>query len=658
MTRIVLPIALLTVFPLTGAHAQQPAAPAPAPAIRTNRTSERPLPLPKEDGMYHFLIFGDRTGGPPEGLKVLAQAVKDTNLLDPDLVMTVGDLVQGYNGQQEWVREAEEYKAIMKDLKMPWFPVAGNHDIYWRGPNKPLREHEGDFEKHFGPLWYWFRHKDCGFVVLFSDEGDAAKGAKDFTASTQNQMSPEQMEWLKSALQEMKSLRHVLVFLHHPRWIEKTYPGTNWPEVHKLLVAAGNVRAVFAGHIHRLHYGGKKDNIDYFALATTGGSIPGHYPEAGYVHHMNLVTVRPEGITVAVLPVGQVIDPRIYSKDREADLDKARNIQPDLADQRIPLGPDGLGASYLEMKITNPAASPVEINLSSDSPASDWFFAPDHFHLALAPGESRTVALTVARLREGFAQGLAAPALQLETDYLGGGIRAPLPPRRVLIPLGMRPPPPDFFTVADNRVLHLNGTSALRVDMGPGDLPDGPFTVEAWVNPIAAGLTAPFVAKTEQSEFALNLAGNVPGFHLFVGGKYFSAIAPTDRAIPAGKWTHVAGVFDGAEMRLFVNGALAAKVPASGPRGRNALPLYIGADPNAKAEPTQFFGGDLDEVRLSSAARYTADFTPAQRHASDPATVYLFRCDRTSGPFLPSDSPGNPYATFAGKPEFLPGRNN
>src|SRR5688572_13683132 len=102
------------------------------PHVHTSRTSQQVLPLPKGDDVFHFVVFGDRTGGPAEGIKVLAQAVEDANLLDPDLVMTVGDLVNGYNQTDPWMKQMEELQATMGKLKKQWFPVAGNDDVYWR----------------------------------------------------------------------------------------------------------------------------------------------------------------------------------------------------------------------------------------------------------------------------------------------------------------------------------------------------------------------------------------------------------------------------------------------------------------------------------------------------------------------------------------------
>ena len=153
------------------------------------------------NGDGEFIIFGDRTGGPRSGLKILEQAVEDTNLLDPDFVMTVGDLVQGYNAHEPWLMEMREYRAIMKGLTMKWFPVAGNHDVYWRGSPPPPGQHESNYEKHFGPLWYWFPHKNAAFVVLYTDEDDA-NGRKGFGMPGANEFSEKQLAWVEKTLTE------------------------------------------------------------------------------------------------------------------------------------------------------------------------------------------------------------------------------------------------------------------------------------------------------------------------------------------------------------------------------------------------------------------------------------------------------------------------
>lgn len=621
------------------------------PAIQTSRQSAQILPLPKSDDAFHFIVYGDRTGGPPEGLQVLAQAVKDTNLLDPDLVMTVGDLINGYSGQSDWEAMTKDYRDIMQGLKMPWFPVAGNHDIYWRGPGRPVTEHEVNYEKHFAPLWYWFEHKKCAFIVLFSDEGDGTDAARDFTSPPQQSISPAQKKWLEETLQKTGQLKHAFVFLHHPRWVKATYPGSRWDEVHDLLKASANVRAVFAGHVHRMRYDGNRDGIDYITLATTGGSMPGHYPEAGYVHHMNLVSVRPEGIKVSTIPVGTVLDPKNYTPELIAEVESLRALPLNLTHAPIAIDARGRGAGLVEFKVTNPAKGDLDITVLPTGHPGEWISTNDELKFMIKSGETKQGSFSMIRVQEGFTGVFSVPSVEFRVDLIRDNARIPLPPRKIDLPVTLRSLPEDFFKASPQRVLRLDGKSAVRVEMGNNRLPDGPFTVEARVLPATDKTNGDILSKAEQSEFALNMASNVPGFHAFIDGRYTSAIAA--EALPAGKWAHVAGVYDGKSLTLYVNGKPAASVPAAGKRTVNPLPLYIGANPDARSAPTQFLTGVLDEARLSSTARYTGEFAPEAIHTRDDATVYLFHCDEALGPFLPSDSAGSSYGTFTGKPELI-----
>jgi len=577
------------------------------PAIRTNRSTPQILPLPKSDDAFHFVIFGDRTGGPPEGVQVLAQAVRDTNLLDPDLVMTVGDLVQGYNGRELWETQMREYRGTMERLRMPWFPVAGNHDIYWRGGGRPPTEHEADYEKHFGPLWYWFEHKACGFLVLHSDEGDPASAAvpRDFGQPAQQKFSGAQLDWLRAALAEMKPLRHVFVFMHHPRWAADIYPGSNWDQVHALMRGAGNVRACFAGHIHRLRHDGVKDGIEYMALAATGASIPGDYPGVGFLHHFNVVTVRPDGIKVATVPVGAVIDPRQFTPERTADLDRARRTAPALASPPITVTADGLGAGVYELTLANPSRRPVEFTLSVEADPGEWIITPDHQHTLVEPGREHTFSFTYVRVRSAFEAPVQAPVFELETDYLEESARTTLPPRRfpAQVRLGTLPSEA-YLPAAPDTALKTGGeNSGARVDSSQFILPDGPFTLEAWVRPKSIQATAGLVAKTQQSEFGLLAENGMPNFLVHLGDRYVSANGTSP--LPLNTWSHVAGVYDGQSVSLFVNGERIAQTTGNGPRQRNDLPLFLGADPDQQGDPSRGFDGWIDEVRLSVGARYS-----------------------------------------------------
>ena len=614
--------------------------------VQTNREA-RPLHSPQEEEGFVFAIIGDRTGGPAEGIKVLEEAVDDMALFDPDLVMTVGDMIQGYNTRGPWMNQMREFRGVMDRLTMPWYPVAGNHDVYWRGPDAPENEHEGHYEEHFGPLWYSFMHKNSCFIILYSDEADPETGIRNFSRPQSQRMSPEQFQWLRATLADASDADHVFCFLHHPRWLGGNY-GDDWNKVHDLLVDAGNVSAVFAGHIHRMRYD-PDDGIEYFALATTGGGQSSVSPEAGFLHHFNIVTVRTDGVWIATVPVGEVIDPREITGHVSQQV-RLLSQQKPVMDSKIVLEPDGAVDSELLVQVHNPSGMKAEFELIPDCEDSNWFFSPDHRHAILQPGDRRELAFKVTRIPGRIDASFRWPVMQMRVDALGEKARYPLATVETPIPMRIRMKRPE----PSSSSIRLDGVGdAIVVPSDQVNLPQGPLTVEAWLKADAFSERVGLVAKSESSEYCIFVSNGIPLFEVHLDGAYRVARAD-DLRLRTGRWYHLAGVYDGSEVRLYVDGRLVSSSPCSGTRTLNGLPLVIGGDVDAAGHPTSFFQGEIDEVRLSIGARYTGDsFEPARRHQPDDDAVVLLHFDEVSGRLTHLDGRRDNAARLHGDPELV-----
>jgi concanavalin A-like lectin/glucanase superfamily protein len=150
----------------------------------------------------------------------------------------------------------------------------------------------------------------------------------------------------------------------------------------------------------------------------------------------------------------------------------------------------------------------------------------------------------------------------------------------------------------------FNGTSALVT------IPDTTslhlitaMTLEAWVNPSAlTSVWQDVIYKGNDNYF---LEATSPSSWPVAGGTFGATGVEMHgtAALTANTWTHLAATYDGAMLRLYVNGTLVSSAPRTGSLAVSANPLQIGGD----SIYGQYFAGTIDEIRV-----YNVTLTAAQ----------------------------------------------
>ncbi len=291
---------------------------------------------------FQFAIVTDRTGGHRPGIFPIG--IQKLNLLQPEFVLSVGDMIEGYTRDQAEIdRQWEEFNGFIDELTVPFFYVPGNHDY----TNEVLAE---KWKALFGKSYYHFLYKDVLFLCLNSEDNmrGAGKGTID----------DAQYEYVKKVLDENKEAKWTLLFMHQPLWNQQDTK--RWKDVETLL--AERKHTVFVGHNHTyVKY--ERNNGKYFVLATTGGGSKLRGPRIGEFDHVVWVTMTNEGPILANLLLDGIWDENIVT-EQMAKFAHPLVDQPVLQIQPMTLSDSTFDHYQTELKISNTSDVNMKVELA------------------------------------------------------------------------------------------------------------------------------------------------------------------------------------------------------------------------------------------------------------------------------------------------------
>jgi len=172
--------------------------------------------------------------------------------------------------------------------------------------------------------------------------------------------------------------------------------------------------------------------------------------------------------------------------------------------------------------------------------------------------------------------------------------------------------------------------------------PRAPITIEAWFLPDEVApseyLHHALVVNVNRGEKLTPRPGFSLGYRSYQKNDWrFSAMlwkegwsASQRDAWKTGRLFHVAGCWDGKRLQIFLNGYPGLATELTIPEGTRSGPHWsIGAYLGQKNVGA--FAGIIDEVRISSVARYHGQFQPQERFEPDEHTLALYHFDEGDG---------------------------
>ena len=179
-----------------------------------------------------ILSFGDMHIADDKTIAYPRKVIQAMNEEGGDLVLACGDM--GTNGLRS---ELELAKGVLDELKMPYYPVIGNHDALYRG-----EQEETLFSEIFSLPQnnYHFVKNGVHFIGISHGCGKAFR---------KNSVRPKVMVWIKETLTNIPGNEPIVFFSHYPFGEGVRYQTPNSAEVLELFKDK-KLLAMISAHFH------------------------------------------------------------------------------------------------------------------------------------------------------------------------------------------------------------------------------------------------------------------------------------------------------------------------------------------------------------------------------------------------------------------------
>ncbi|MCK5115284.1 MAG: metallophosphoesterase [Candidatus Aegiribacteria sp.] len=269
-------------------------------------------------------VLGDRTGRPDDAeFEIAVSAIIE---MSPDIVLSVGDFVEGNGDVETLVEDWENMLPVLQRLTnvFPFVYTPGNNDIWNEETAELWRQYTGTEPSRIEDIL------GITFVV--------------WNSSMESEFTAENLETINDLVDGIDTDNPWIFVTHKPFWFMAWQDSAAVSEFKGKMEETGPL-AVVGGHIHLLA-AQRENGILYISAGSSGSAVPEPEPERGYFTQLGWMTVWHDSVAFAVVDARGIYSENINTGEEmnlaylyEEQLISARPLEQELESAILTLTP-------------------------------------------------------------------------------------------------------------------------------------------------------------------------------------------------------------------------------------------------------------------------------------------------------------------------------